>query len=407
MSQFPPIIFSHMTALQIARAFSDAGLGECVGSRAGRGSILKPSRIKYASRTPVSVLSMASFFEDVPCLSDIAAKGCSAAPFQEEGAAAAPFCSGDSVSIAVPACDESVSSGFYLSSVADAFYQAGHGDPSLASVRLGDFRAMLSKPLHFITASKSQCRREGIAKPHLFTRRLPSNSVLKISEGYYACSPEFAFLQMAFQRKEMVFLLELGYELCGTYQALIAGSFGDYGVTPLMTAASLRGFVEKNPSLPGAHAVRRILPFLTDGSASMRETKLALLLGLPRRFGGYGLGTPVMNYSVSANEQAQRIAQRRSFRCDVCWPDCKIDVEYQSRLVHSGEAARIRDSRRTNALVSMGWTVIGVTNEELESSSACDAIAEAVRRASGKQRRYSPENFKQRNEELRWELGLP
>lgn len=392
MSQLPPIVFSHITALQIARIFancanarSDGYAGPyadsssiqsaslisiadsfrragycgraslCVGKTPAhyvRGLTLKPSRMKFASRVSVPTSGIVSFLENVPYFSGVAAR--------------------------------------------DA-----------QPVRSENVRAALSRPIHFITASKSQCRREGIAKPHLFTRELPSNSVLKIAGSYFVCTPEFAFLQMAAQRKEMIFLLELGYELCGTYQALVEGSFGDYGVAPLMTVASLRGFVEKNPSLPGACAVRRILPFLADGSASVRETKLALLLGLPRRFGGYGFGVPAMNYSVLANDRAKCIAQRSSFRCDVCWPDCKVDVEYQSKFVHSGETARIRDSRRANALASMGWTVIGVTNEELESPSACDAIAEAVRKALGKQRRYAPDNFKQRNEELRWELGLP
>ena len=56
-------------------------------------------------------------------------------------------------------------------------------------------------------------------------------------------------------------------------------------------------------------------------------------------------------------------------------------MEYQSREMHEGEESRIRDSRRTNALMAMGWTVVGVTNNELDLSlihiSCCVSCAPA------------------------------
>ena len=119
------------------------------------------------------------------------------------------------------------------------------------------------------------------------------------------------------------------------------------------------------------------------GSASACETKLALLLGLPRRVGGYGLGMPELNYKIMLSDGARAAARRSFVRCDLCWPDSKIDVEYQSKFAHEGERARIRDSRRANALASMGWMTIAVTNEELSGVRSCDAVAKAVRLALG------------------------
>ncbi|MDU5069348.1 MULTISPECIES: DUF559 domain-containing protein [Eggerthella] len=174
-----------------------------------------------------------------------------------------------------------------------------------------------------------------------------------------------------------------------------------------MTMRSLRSFVSLNPSIAGARIVARVLPYLADGSASPRETKQALVLGLPTSYGGYGLGIPRMNYEVKAIAGARTTSGRSSFRCDLCWPDAKLDVEYQSREMHEGEESRIRDSRRTNALMAMGWTVVGVTNDELDSLAATDAIADTIRRLLGKRMQVRVSDYHARKLRLRRQLGLP
>ena len=78
------------------------------------------------------------------------------------------------------------------------------------------------------------------------------------------------------------------------------------------------------------------------------------------------MASPQLNYKVALNDEARAAARRSFVRCDLCWPESKLDVEYQSRFAHEGEGARVRDSRRSNALASMGWKTIGVTGEELE-----------------------------------------
>ncbi len=114
-----------------------------------------------------------------------------------------------------------------------------------------------------------------------------------------------------------------------------------------------------------------------------------------------------MNYEVSANSAARAISGRRSFRCDLCWPEAKLDVEYQSREHHEGEVSRLRDSRRANALVAMGWIVIGVTNDELDSMLATDTIAASIRKRLGKRLQMSFPDHHARKLRLRRELGLP
>ena len=116
---------------------------------------------------------------------------------------------------------------------------------------------------------------------------------------------------------------------------------------------------------------------------------------------------PCMNYEVKASREASLIAGRATFRCDLCWPGARLDVEYQSREVHSNEASRIGDSRRGNALAAMGWRVVGVTNDELDSVVAFGVIAQVIEEALGKGGRPAVSGWRDDMLDLRLQLGLP
>ncbi|WP_241963665.1 endonuclease domain-containing protein [Gordonibacter sp. 28C] len=202
-------------------------------------------------------------------------------------------------------------------------------------------------------------------------------------------------------------MLELTYEVCGTYQTRRTGVDSGYDVASLASVRDVRDFMSRNTSLDGARKVARILRYVADGSASPRETKQALVLGLPHARGGYGLGIPRMNYEVRANPAARALTGKSFFRCDLCWPEAKLDVEYQSRWAHEGEAKRLEDSRRTNALAAMGWKVVCITNDELDSLAATDAIANTIRRHLGKRAQVRVPDHHARKLRLRRQLGLP
>lgn len=262
------------------------------------------------------------------------------------------------------------------------------------------------EPIHVLVGTPN-CRAGKACRPHVCEGFLPGSALLRLDGDVAVCSPELALVQEARREKSEVALLELAWELCGSYRTRRTGMPPAYDVEPLTNVRALRGFVARNPSLGGARKVARILAYLADGSASARETKLALVMGLPLAKGGYGLGIPRMNFEVEAAARARAIAGRRSFRCDLCWPEAKLDVEYQSRESHEGELSRIRDSRRANALATMGWTVIGVTGDELDSLAATDAIAEAIRLRLGKRARTAVADHHARKLGLRRRLGLP
>lgn len=225
-------------------------------------------------------------------------------------------------------------------------------------------------------------------------------------EDVFCPKPSLAFAQAA-TYLSLPRLLELGYELCGTYRIDPRTGEVAFQSEPLTSRAELRSFIRKHPQFNGLRKALRALDFLADGAASPREAQAAILFALPKHYGGYGFGAPIMNFEVKASAKARSIAGRSSFRCDLCWPDAQLDVEYQSREFHEGEASRISDSRRTNALTSMGFKVIAMTNKEFENVHATDVIAGIIAKEIGQRMRKTPQDHLLRKMKLRKELRLP
>ena len=265
----------------------------------------------------------------------------------------------------------------------------------------------LERPVTLLAGAGAHRSVEGLYAVSSCSAALPKGSLLRVAKGVFVCSPELAFLREAGRGVDDVELLELGFELCGIYCSELTGPDGRYGAEPLATARALGSFARRNERLQGAARARRLAELVADRSASPRETKLALLVGLPLAKGGSGLGMPLMNHEVVANRQASLVAQRTSFRCDLCWPAHRVDVEYQSRLIHANEASRIADSQREKALRVMGWRVVAVTNEELDNVAGFEVIARMLRKELGKDPRIRLADYYERRLALRAQLGLP
>lgn len=279
------------------------------------------------------------------------------------------------------------------------------GDLHRVLRRLRQLVPSVALPLQVVTASRSRCRASARCRPHSCCQALPRQSLMRLDDDLLmACAP-LVFVQEA-TSLSFCHLVELGYELCGTYRRGREDAPTIFQVEPLTSVAELSSFLRRAHGLNGAARAARALSYLADGSASPMETKAAVMFSLPVRLGGYGLGVPRMNHEVKASPEAASIAQRGSFRCDLCWPHARIDVEYQSRAYHEGEANRIRDSQRTNALMSMGYRVVGITSEELNSLSATEVIAGIIGDALGRRRRRQGEGARTRKFWLRKELGL-
>ncbi|MEA5020295.1 MAG: DUF559 domain-containing protein [Gordonibacter sp.] len=277
---------------------------------------------------------------------------------------------------------------------------------SLRRLRLLHPGIKIDEPAHVLVKNDSRRRLSSYCKEHVCSAPLSGAIFYRLSENAYVSIPALAFVNLASTLNHLS-LLEFAYELCGTYQTYRTGVESAYNVIPLTSVREISAFVGRNPSLKGSKKVQRALRYVSDKSASVRETKLALMLGLPCLYGGFGLGMPYMNFKVQANARARAITGKSSFRCDLCWPEAKLDVEYQSRYAHEGEARRIEDSRRTNALIAMGWRVVGITNKEIESSEALETIAATIRRYLERSIYARMADYPARRVNLRRQLGLP
>lgn len=215
---------------------------------------------------------------------------------------------------------------------------------------------------------------------------LPANSFYEVSPGICVASPELVFVQLG-RRLELPLLLKLGCELCGTYahevDAETRGVSARYDRETPTDVASLRRYISHASGLWGVTMARTALPYLVERSASAMETEVALLLSLPRRYGGYGLPKPLMNYEIEFDRPAQEVAQRSCARADLCWPEKKLDVEYDSTQWHVDAQCVNSDKSRANALAHLGYKVVFVTYAQLREQRLFDVLARDIGRALG------------------------
>lgn len=228
-------------------------------------------------------------------------------------------------------------------------------------------------------------------------------SFMRIEDGLYVSTPEMAFCEMA-SVLSLERLIALGFELCGTYRRASTFGLARYDATPLTSPGALASFIEKSPQFKGVKKARRALPCILAGSASPRESELAMLLCLPYSLGGYGLPHPTMNAEMPLPKNVAATG-RSSLRCDLYWPAARLDVEYDSAEFHSAERLLANDSMRRIALESMDVTSVNLTAEHLRRASLFDEAAQGIARILGKRVRL-PGDFRLKQERLWRELGI-
>lgn len=267
--------------------------------------------------------------------------------------------------------------------------------------RLHDAPPECTAPLHVMITDKRARTESASVVTHLRTAALPPSSLVRIGPEYAAASPELAFAQAA-KQLGLTRLVMLGFELCGTYS-----SFGQeetsYQAIPLTNVARISGFIEKSASFQGKQAAQRAIRHVIDGSASPRETQLAMMLSLPYRHGGYGFPAPKLNYVV---DLPKHLGARKRYVLDLYWPELKLDVEYDSNAFHAHEEKMLLDSRRRAALEAMGITSVNVASEQVRNSGAFNELAKQLAALANHRLRYKDPDFTKAHLQLRHDLGI-
>lgn len=268
---------------------------------------------------------------------------------------------------------------------------------------LGGRLSHLHVPLRAIAPRAAQRRQSATLCTSLWGTPLPSRAFLEIGEGVCVSTPEFAFVQMAAQL-DLISLVELGCELCGTYSCGV-GLPGmhvptSYDYKALTSVERLSQCVGEVEGAPGIKRAREALAFVAQGAASPMETRLIMAMALPGRLGGYGMGVPCPNYVVEASSQAREMAGRAFFRCDLYLPAGQLDIEYNGRQFHRGQREMERDARRANALLAMGIKTVTVTADQLRSERGVDALMRSIARQAGVRVRSRARGVEPRRREL-------
>lgn len=156
--------------------------------------------------------------------------------------------------------------------------------------------------------------------------------------------------------------------------------------------------------LRGAKAARSCVPFIVPDSASPKETQLAMVLCAARRVGAYGLSRPCLNHPIALDDEAKALVRSEFCRADICWPESKLVVEYDSDLAHTGSGRIASDSARRSALLHVGMRVVGVTRMQLHNRFALDQVVSVLERQLEMRPRCTNEAWRKAQTEFRQQV---
>lgn len=235
--------------------------------------------------------------------------------------------------------------------------------------------------VHILVAEPGLRSQAKGAVSHVYPRPIPRDLLYRAQEGLYLTGPDLCFALMAAELGTVDLAL-LGNELVGSYAPYPPSPYGIVERTPLTSLDRLRRTVGQLGGRRGCARARACLELLLPGAASPMESRLALYLTLPRHLGGYGLPAPMLNMTFDADGRTRRLDAHR-YRGDLCWPEARVAVEYDSDAAHTGSQRIAEDTRRRNELVDRGITVVGVTRQQAHSFHELDRVAHVVARLLG------------------------
>ncbi len=226
---------------------------------------------------------------------------------------------------------------------------------------------------------------------HLCREELPRGAV-NLIDGKFTASPELVFLQLS-KELDIHRLIFLGLQMCSYPSGKPSN-----GVT---TRQKLENFLNTTSGLNGHKKATKALKYINDGSASLMESLLYMILTLPNTLGGFGLIGAEFNQEIILTADAQReLKQKRCF-ADLYYSNRKIDIEYDSFTHHQTPHSQSKDLRREAALKNMGIDVLRIGTAQLYDENSCRNFAQILASAIGKRIRIRTERFQKMHCELR------
>lgn len=248
-----------------------------------------------------------------------------------------------------------------------------------------------SKEVHFTVSRRNTMWETKKYKIHWCKVALPASAVVS-KNGIMVASPELLFLQFACKLSIHQLIL-LGLQLCshppGNPNAAIT------------TKQKLNAFLTKTSGYQGRRKAIRAIKYVENGSASIMESLVYMILALPHSLGGYGLSGANFNYEIRLNDEAgERLGQKRCFT-DLYYKSAKLAIEYDSFSFHNSPSAQGKDSIRSAILRRHGIEVMHFTTIQLYNERACEDFAFNLASRLGKRIQIRTKKFDKMNELLR------
>lgn len=142
-----------------------------------------------------------------------------------------------------------------------------------------------------------------------------------------------------------------------------------------------------------------VMKHIADNSASPMESKLALILSLPMRLGGFGLPLPKLNNLIVDPETSKR------FYCDLYWEGkVRVDLEYDSALFHSTPSKLNKDALRRTNLAKLGIVVLNCNYPTVSNPASLRKTAHTIKKLLGIRNRKPPQGYYEKQQTLHQSL---
>lgn len=250
-----------------------------------------------------------------------------------------------------------------------------------------------SRPVHVLVEEHRQQRFSSQVITHLWKPPYPERTFVRAAANIYVLSPIASLMRAAPAMSDIAILKAL-YQLVGSYRY---GKDGLHERPALMTVAAVNAYLEAAQGIRGAKKVQTLLKYVVDGAASPEEAKVAIVLVLPERMGGYGLPLPTLNESITVLKNGEPETRRP----DIFWKAYKLIVEYLGEEFHNRPDRFGPDAARKAHFQEAGYKVIDLTHYQITRKDELESVVATIRRHMGMKPLKQGEDYMQKNAELR------
>lgn len=235
----------------------------------------------------------------------------------------------------------------------------------------------LGTPLDLLVPTDGRKFKSKLVRCHVATNSLPIHGIRRVCEGIYVTAPELTFVQMGTVLTEAQLAL-VGMQLMGTYTLTPRILNASVHNPRLASKEGLARTCAPGFRMKGSGKARKALERSAENSNSPRESLTFLYLCSRPHQGGYGMPWPEFNPKIHLGPIAQRIARVPHLYPDLCWPEHKLILQYDSNQMHGEEKTLVSDEVKAEAFAADHWEVLTVRTSRLNNVDQFDALVRHV-----------------------------